>query len=251
MPVNILIVDDNRDLADGLAAVLETEGYQPSVCYDGKTAISRLQQQVFDICLLDVKLPDTNGIELFRQIITLQPRARVALMTGYRIDQLLIEANQDREVMLFRSLPTSDELSESVEKVRNGGIILLTDNSPDTPATIEKKLACNSWSTSFINSKESLTSIKACNEPNRVIVEFNRPVIYSLDTHLSLLDEGLNHPMIIVASENTNTGIVDPLRCISVTGCLFKPFDTEFVLCALKKLLSDKVPDYPFRKVSS
>lgn len=251
MPVNILIVDDNRDLADGLAAVLETEGYQPSVCYDGMSAISRLQQETFDICLLDVKLPDTNGIELFRQIISLQPHARVALMTGYRIDQILMEANKNRQVMLFRSLPTSDELAESVEKVRDGGIILLTDSSPDIATTIEMKLACNNWSTSFINGKESLAAFKTHNEPDRVIVDFNRPVIYSLDTHLSLLDEGLNHPMIIVASENTRSETSDPLRCISVTGCLFKPFDTEFLLRALSKLLSDKIPDYPFRRALS
>lgn len=251
MPVNILIVDDNRDLADGLSAVLETEGYQPIVCYNGDDAIKMVKQQRFDICLVDVKLPDTNGVELFRQIISLQPEARVILMTGYRIDQLLSEANQHREVMLFRQLPDSEELIQSIEKVGNGGIILLTDNTPDIVAIIENNLASYNWSSAVINNEKSLKALRLNKDPNQVIVDLSRPVIYSLDTHLSLLEEGLNHPMIIVASESSNTDVIDPLRSISVTGCLFKPFDTEFVLRALRKLLSEKNPDYPFRKTLS
>ena len=64
----VLVVDDEREIADLVAVYLEAEGYASHVCYDAKTAQDAIAERAFDLAILDVMLPDVNGFQLCRQI---------------------------------------------------------------------------------------------------------------------------------------------------------------------------------------
>lgn len=63
-----LIVDDDPVLADVLAFTLRREGFEVLLAYDGVTALSRWEQEMPDIVVLDVNLPRRNGFEVTREI---------------------------------------------------------------------------------------------------------------------------------------------------------------------------------------
>ncbi len=63
-PMNIMIVDDNRDMADNLRDIMEEEGHTVFVAFDGKSAIELCRSRPFDLMLLDYKLPDMDGLQL-------------------------------------------------------------------------------------------------------------------------------------------------------------------------------------------
>jgi len=62
--VRILVVDDEVDLADAVAAGLRREGYAVDVVYGGVEAIDRLQFQPYDLITLDLTMPDMDGLEV-------------------------------------------------------------------------------------------------------------------------------------------------------------------------------------------
>ncbi|MCH5341306.1 MAG: VanR-ABDEGLN family response regulator transcription factor [Acetatifactor sp.] len=68
MRENILIVDDEREIADLVGLYLENEGYQIFKCYDGAAALGIIGQEQLDLAILDVMLPGINGMELCRRI---------------------------------------------------------------------------------------------------------------------------------------------------------------------------------------
>lgn len=68
MSSNILIIEDEPAIADVLAYALKSEGYQPHVFGLGETGLKALQQNDFDLVILDVGLPDLNGFEVCRRI---------------------------------------------------------------------------------------------------------------------------------------------------------------------------------------
>ncbi len=57
----ILVVDDEKNLADGIKENLEAEGYDVSAVYHGGTALERIEQEQFDLIVLDVMLPGADG----------------------------------------------------------------------------------------------------------------------------------------------------------------------------------------------
>ncbi len=63
-PLDVLIVDDNRDAADSLRVLLELDAHRVRVCYDGPDAIEQVRKQRFDVALIDIGLPTIDGYEV-------------------------------------------------------------------------------------------------------------------------------------------------------------------------------------------
>jgi DNA-binding response OmpR family regulator len=83
-----LIVDDNRSLAETVADVLETEGYEPEVVASGAEALIVWRQRPADLLVVDVDLPDIEGLRLARRlagrgsvdVVVMSARQRSGLM---------------------------------------------------------------------------------------------------------------------------------------------------------------------------
>jgi DNA-binding response OmpR family regulator len=68
MPQRILVVDDDREIVRLTRAYLEQSGYQVLVAYDGETALHILRRESPDLVILDLMLPDRNGLDVTRTV---------------------------------------------------------------------------------------------------------------------------------------------------------------------------------------
>ncbi len=66
---NILIVEDDIDIANGISEFLSPKGYQLDFAYNGKQALHHLDQQSYDLVLLDINLPFVNGFDVCHSLI--------------------------------------------------------------------------------------------------------------------------------------------------------------------------------------
>ncbi len=79
----ILIVDDEANIRMTLAAILQGVGYQVTTAGDGASALEQFQRRQFDLVFLDLRMPDTDGMTLFRELRRVQPDAAVIILTGH------------------------------------------------------------------------------------------------------------------------------------------------------------------------
>jgi signal transduction histidine kinase/ActR/RegA family two-component response regulator len=88
-PCRVLVVEDNRDIADGLQILLEHLGHEVELVHDGHAALDVGRNRGFDVALLDIGLPGLNGYEVARRFRARSdaPRLLVAL-TGYRPEDM-------------------------------------------------------------------------------------------------------------------------------------------------------------------
>lgn len=89
---NILIVDDEKDLADTIGDFLEFEGHKVKPVMDGYKAIEEVKVTHYDLVLMDIRLPGINGVETFLKIKEIDPKVRVIMMTGFAVENLVDEA---------------------------------------------------------------------------------------------------------------------------------------------------------------
>ena len=91
----ILVVDDERRIADTLAEILEMSGFQVAIAYDGWEALNAVAGFHPDYLLSDVLMPRMNGVELAIAIQKMFPSARILLFSGQAgISEILLEGQK-------------------------------------------------------------------------------------------------------------------------------------------------------------
>jgi two-component system OmpR family response regulator/two-component system copper resistance phosphate regulon response regulator CusR len=80
--MRILIVEDEVRLARQIAAALTEAGHDPVVAHDGEAALSQAAQTSFDLIVLDIGLPDLDGLEVLRRLRTRHVTSRVLILTA-------------------------------------------------------------------------------------------------------------------------------------------------------------------------
>lgn len=79
----ILTVDGDPDIGMALTDLLEWEGYHVEVVQTGTEAISRVNQQAYCAVLLEIALPDGDGVSVFEALVALNPKVPIILLTAY------------------------------------------------------------------------------------------------------------------------------------------------------------------------
>ncbi len=126
--VDILVVDDEKDICWALESALGDEGYRITQVHRGEDAIREVRQRGFDMAIVDVKLPGMSGIEVSRLIGQLDPRLKILMISGYHYeeDQPIQEGIRQRMYRGFISKPF--ELDEVAALVRR--VLADNENSP-------------------------------------------------------------------------------------------------------------------------
>jgi len=80
---SILVVDDESEIREGLEVLLKGEGYGVASAENGESGLAKLEEHPFDLLLLDVSLPDRNGLDMLKEIRRRDPDLSVVLITAY------------------------------------------------------------------------------------------------------------------------------------------------------------------------
>lgn len=99
----ILVVDDDETIRTTMKATLEGEGYLVDLAGTGKEAIQKTQEKPYNVALLDIRLPDMEGVELLKLMKDSIPRTRKIMVTGYPTMQNAISAlNKNADAYLIK-----------------------------------------------------------------------------------------------------------------------------------------------------
>jgi DNA-binding NtrC family response regulator len=82
-PARILIVDDDENIRKVLQTILEDEGYVTETADTAQKGIQKTEMSFYNLALIDVRLPDMEGIELLTKLKETKPKMRKIIVTGY------------------------------------------------------------------------------------------------------------------------------------------------------------------------
>ena len=152
----VLVVDDEAVVRSGIRRALEGRGTETVLAADGGEALALLEHQNFDLILLDIRMPDMDGMTVLREIQSRHPGTPVIMITGYPTIDTAVECTklgaQDYLVKPFRladlegslhKLEAGDDASPSSSNTERGLRIegnrdLIIGDSPEMAALFEK-----------------------------------------------------------------------------------------------------------------
>ena len=114
--IKILIVDDEILLRKALEGVLSSHGYMVKSCERGEKALDLVQKEFFDLALIDVRLPDINGLALLKEIKKLSPETGVIIITAYAEIKSAVQAIKDGAFDYLSKPFQEEELLIAIEK---------------------------------------------------------------------------------------------------------------------------------------
>jgi DNA-binding NtrC family response regulator len=115
----ILIVDDDENIRKVLLAILEDKGYQMEAVGSAGEAINKTDKKFYNVALIDIRLPDMEGIDLLMKIRDTTPRMRKIIITGYPTLQNAVDAvNKGADAYITKPFDVERVLSTIAEQLK-------------------------------------------------------------------------------------------------------------------------------------
>jgi DNA-binding NtrC family response regulator len=125
----ILVIDDEQEIRESLEQLLKLEGYDVTTASTANDGLRRVEERIFDLVLLDISLPDGNGLEVLKAIKHDNPDTNVIMITAYDSGQMAFQASRegaesyitkpwDNDKLLLEIRNTLDKSRLQVENVQ-------------------------------------------------------------------------------------------------------------------------------------
>jgi CheY-like chemotaxis protein/sugar-specific transcriptional regulator TrmB len=107
----ILIIDDEKAILDVLSGALTQEGFKTETAETAKEALTKARDEVFDVFLIDIKLPDITGVELIKHLQKMWPESIKIMMTGDpSVENAIDSLNKGANSFLIKPFEIADLL---------------------------------------------------------------------------------------------------------------------------------------------
>ena len=193
LPISVLIVDDHAVVRQGVRASLEARtGFAVvAEAESGAEAVRRVVETVPDVVLMDLLMPDMDGVEATRQIRRLSPRTQVVVLTSHHDDALIFPALRAGAISYLLKTVKIDDLAGAVASAARG------------EATLHPRVAAR-----VVEELQGARSGQPAPNPFAELTDRELEI-------LKLIAQGLSNAQLIerlVISENTVKGHVSNIR---------------------------------------
>ncbi len=118
IPIDILIVDDEKDFVEMLAMRLEKAGHRVRSAFDGEEGLAALDEAECDVVILDIRMPGRDGISVLKEIRVEHPLVEVIMLTGHGTVDSAVEGLKSGAFDYVQKPAKFDEMLSKLEAAR-------------------------------------------------------------------------------------------------------------------------------------
>ena len=125
-PITVLLVDDHAVVRQGVRFFLESQEEFTIVgeAESGETAVKLAAEQIPDVVLMDLVMPEMDGVEATRQVKKISPRSQIVVLTSYHDDEYIFPALQAGAISYILKDTRMEELAEAVRRAAHNEVTL-------------------------------------------------------------------------------------------------------------------------------
>jgi DNA-binding NtrC family response regulator len=137
----VLIVDDEREFSTVLAERMEARGFRVDTVENGFEALEQVGKKSYDAVVLDLAMPDMDGIETLRKLLEMNKELQIIVLTGHATIEKGIEAIKKGAAEFLEKPADVNLLVEKIKSAQTKKLILFEQRMEDAVSEIMKKKA--------------------------------------------------------------------------------------------------------------
>jgi DNA-binding NtrC family response regulator len=234
----VLVVDDDPFMVKTLTDVLKLSGWEVDSASSGLQAVDAVEARQFDAVLMDVKMPDMDGVTALKAIKACRPDAIVFLMTAYAAHELLAEAEREGVTrILAKPVNVGVLLGLLTRSVAAQRPVLVIDTDAAFLQTLADVLALNGFPTVAARTLDEAVDLMSGERPRAVLLHIHLGMIPPEDAILAVHVAGPASSLILYSGQpHGETCIPDELPREWIHAYLQKPFAVEHIAEVLDAL---------------
>ncbi len=139
MSVKILLVDDEKDFTEVLSERMEARGFSVEIADSGPVAINKVKEKSYDAIILDLAMPEMDGIDVLKILLKENPDLQIIFLTGHATLEKGIESVKLGAVDFMEKPVDIDKLLEKVNDAKTKRDLLLEKKTEKDIKDIMKK----------------------------------------------------------------------------------------------------------------
>lgn len=224
--LRVLVVDDDVDLAESFAELLESQGHEVTAVHSGERAVEVFDAARFDVVFMDVKLPGMNGVESFLAIRRKDAEARVIMMTAFRLGDLLSQAIVSGALAVLHKPFDFDQVFALLEEIDPAGVVLIADDDDEFTACIEEVLVAKGYRVFIARTGTEAVAIVLGGRIDLLVLDLRLPELAGAEVYREIKRVSKPPQTIVVTGyPEEEAEQMTWLREIPVESCLTKPID--------------------------
>jgi DNA-binding NtrC family response regulator len=238
----VLVVDDNEEFCQNLSDILESRGYEVCTVNDGFKAIELVKQSGFELVLMDVKMPQMDGVETFKRIKDISPQTAVVMVSAFTVENLIREALRYGAFGYLKKPIDFDRLFTIIEStVFKGALILVIDDDPNLCANLRDVLSTRGYCVCMAYDGNAAIQRVKEKDYDVILLDMNMPILNGFETYLAVRDIRPNTIAVIVTGyQQEMSNLIKQALEHSVYACLEKPVDLDKLVSLLERIREQK-----------
>ncbi|MCC9608328.1 PAS domain S-box protein [Blastopirellula sp. JC732] len=237
MKLSILLIDNDDTHCARLRTFLAKLRYQVDVAHDCPTALQLLQRTPYDVALLDLKIPDMDGIELFRRIKSLRSDTAV-IVTSYAASDTAETAIGAGAMAVLPKPPNFPRLIHLVDEALEQPLLVVIDDDPDLCESLRYQFERRGYPVRAVHSLAELQAIFTEGDDFKLALVDFRLQDYGGEEFSRIIREAAPAARTIVITEHQSEfdHIVDKLMSEGAYDYLLKPINADVLRISLQRI---------------
>jgi two-component system response regulator HydG len=242
-PMKVLIVDDATNLRTTLADILAEEGHDVETACDASTAVARCGEEKFNVVLMDVRLPDFDGVEAFRRISRRQRGPRVIFMTAYSAEGLKEAALREGAIAFLTKPLDLDKLIRLVAKAQDAAV-LVVDADPESSDAVCTALRHEGYHVTGVRTPTEALNLLGQIRFDFVFIDADLPAMNGLELYLQVRRAAPSIVAIMLAGRGKESvALAREAVRRTAYAVVPKPVDLGMLLALLRQAVGQRLSD--------
>lgn len=230
-----MIVDDEISMLTTLQFIFEDNSFDVTMVSSGPEALEKLKKSNYDVVLLDVYMPEMDGLQTLRQIKKVSPSTVVFMMTGYKDSSQVKKCIDEGAITVFYKPFSVNNILSIMKKITDRPVVLIVDDRIDDRSIMKNALEIHDFR--IVEAGDGIEAVEKLKKGNFDIclVDYRMPKMNGIEVIEKVRELSPRTNVIMVSGYTLEETIKKELKEKEGVAFLKKPFEINNLIDIIKE----------------